>query len=105
MTKLATLYSYMLTRARASGEWRGAQLPGGARLDVRATETKIKVVFSRREKPLGATELITFCRHCGVPAHATRTPADPAAQASRADGDETIWYVIYAWNDEEARHG
>lgn len=96
--KLATLFTHLHQRAVATGQWHGAELPGGARVDVKITDGTTQVIFSRLEKRVGTTELTTFKLHCAIPDDASRDPADPVLQNSRVTDDgKTRFYVRYHW--------
>lgn len=94
--RLATLFDYLRRRAIATGADQSADLFHGARLAVRARDGAITLTVSRRDKPVGATEISTFLAHCAVPATAQRWPSE--GQGKR-DADGVTWhYVSWRWN-------
>jgi hypothetical protein len=109
MSKIAQLYNHLLSRAQATGDLQRADLRGGARLYVRCEADTITVSFARRSKHLSDTEIVTFRRHCDVPASAERLPASGQAERKptvRVDDAEhgpmdvpQTWYVVaYRWS-------
>jgi hypothetical protein len=92
---LANMFVEMKRRARETGDDRATDLKGGARLAVRVRSDVITI--SRKEKALGATEVETFKRDCGVPATAERLP--DAGQRTR-ERDGATWHTItYRWRE------
>lgn len=101
---MSYITQHLRARAAATGETRHVNLKGGARLAVRihalTSGQQVILTIGRRGAKVGTTEEVTFKRDCLVPAHATRYPADPAAQATKQlDGE--IWHLVgYSWNEE-----
>lgn len=96
---LSNLYTELHRRAAASGEDRALDLKGGARLAVRVQGNVTTLTIARKEKPLGATEIETFKRDCGVPVGAERLP--DAGQRLRVR-DGVTWHTIsYRWAEGE----
>jgi hypothetical protein len=87
--------------------WRTAQetqadavreLNGGARLAVRVLGDVTTLTISRKGKAVGAVELKTFLRDCGVPDGAIRFPQEGQNVRER-DGSQ--WHSIsYRWRNE-----
>ena len=100
-SRLPQLFAALLARASVTGTDRSTDLPGGARLAVRCVDGVITLTISRRGKPVGSTELVTFCRDL-VPAGALRWPEDGTQRAvERYDGQ---WHcVAFRWALEEAQ--
>lgn len=97
---LANLYTELRRRAAASGEDRALDLKGGARIAVRVQAEIVTLTISRSKKPLGATEIETFKRDCGVPSSAIRFPMEGQRTIDR-EGE--IWHAItYRWAESEA---
>jgi hypothetical protein len=94
---LANMFIEMKRRARETGDDRATDLKGGARLAVRVRSDVITLTISRKEKALGATEVETFRRDCGIPATAERLP--DAGQRKR-ERDGATWHTItYRWRE------
>jgi hypothetical protein len=94
---LANLYTELRRRAAASGEDRALDLRGGARIAVRVADGITTLTISRSKKPLGATEIETFKRDCGVPASAIRFPLEGQRTIER---DGATWHAItYRWRE------
>src|SRR4051812_18816051 len=94
---LANLYTELHRRASETGEDRATDLKGGARLAVRVKAGVVTLTISRVTKPLGATEIETFKRDCGVPATAERLPDAGQRQRTR---DGATWHTItYRWRE------
>jgi len=94
---LANIFLELKRRASETGEDRSVDLKGGARLVVRVESNQVTLTISRSKKPLGATEIETFRRDCGVPADAIRFPQDE--QGTRTV-DGILWfYLAYRWRD------
>jgi len=91
---LANLYTELHRRARESGEDRGLDLRGGARIAVRVLDGVTTLTISRKGKKLGDIEIITFERDCGVPATAARYPAE--GQSMHGDS----WFVAFRWKED-----
>jgi hypothetical protein len=113
MSKIAQLYNHLLSRAQATGDVQKADLRGGARLYVRCEDGAITVSFARKSKNLSDTEIVTFRRHCDVPAAAERLPASGQAErktTARIDDAEhgpidvlETWHVVgYRWSTDHA---
>lgn len=99
---LADLFMQLKIQAERTGEDRRLDLKGGARLAVRVQDGVTTLTIQRRAKKVGATELETFRRDCGIPAYASRWPAEQ--QTTRTDADGVLWwYVAYRWAESEAR--
>jgi hypothetical protein len=59
----------------------------------------VTLTISRKEKALGATEIETFQRDCGVPSDAERLP-DAGQRLRQRDG--ATWHTItYRWREED----
>lgn len=95
---LANLYTELRRRAAGSGEDRATDLKGGARIAVRVKDGVVTLTISRQKKPLGATEIETFKRDCGVPSTAIRFPLD--AQGTKEHDGVTWHYIAFRWADE-----
>jgi hypothetical protein len=94
---LSNMFIEMKRRAGETGDDRATDLKGGARLAVRVRSDVITLTISRKEKALGATEIETFKRDCGVPATAERLP--DAGQRKR-ERDGATWHTItYRWRE------
>lgn len=94
---LANIYLELLRRARETGDDRATDLKGGARLAVRVRSDVITLTISRKEKALGASEVETFKRDCGVPAAAERLPDAGQRQRMR---DGATWHTItWRWRE------
>jgi len=94
---LANIYAELHRRSSETGEDRATTLKGGARLAVRVQDGVITLTISRSKKPLGATEIETFKRDCGVPSDAIRFPLDE--QGTRTVGGIIWFYIAYRWRD------
>ena len=95
---LSSIYTELHRRARETGEDRAADLKGGARLSVRVREDVTTITIARKGKRLGATEIVTFQNHCGVPATAIRFPQE--GQNTR-DAEGATWhYIAFRWREE-----
>jgi hypothetical protein len=94
---LANIFLELKRRARDTGDDRTADLKGGARLAVRVQADVVTLTISRSKKPLGATELETFRRDCGIPASAIRFPLDE--QGTRTVDGVIWWYIAYRWRE------
>ena len=95
---LANMYLELLRRARETGEDRAQTLKGGARIAVRSIDGVTTLTISRKGKALGATEIETFKRDCGVPSDAIRFPEE--GQNVKPRDGETWHYIAYRWRDE-----
>jgi hypothetical protein len=94
---LATMYQELHRRALETGEDRALDLRGGARLAVRVKDGIVTLTISRAKKQVGATELETFRRDCGIPASAIRFPLDE--QGTRTVDGVIWWYIAFRWRD------
>ena len=101
---LESMYQELHRQAARTGQDRALELKGGARLAVRVREDVVTLTISRSKKPLGATEIETFKRDCGVPSTAIRFPQEE--QGTRKDDQGVLWwYIAYRWrevSDEQA---
>lgn len=98
---LTSIYTELHRQAARTGTDRRMDLKGGARITIRVKAGIVTLTVSRKGKPVGDTELITFRRACGVPATASRYPLDE--QATRKDeGGLLWWYVAYRWAEGDA---
>lgn len=92
---LASIYLQLHSRAAATGTDRSYDLRGGARIAVRVQDGVTTLTISRVRKQLGAVEIETFRRDCGVPADAARYPAEGQGTKERED---LLWHFItYRW--------
>lgn len=97
---LADLFMQAKLRAEQTGTDRRLDLRGGARLAVRVQQGVTTPTIARKKRKVGATELETFRRDCGIPAYASRWPAEQ--QTTRTDEDGVLWwYVTYRWKENE----
>jgi hypothetical protein len=93
---LANIYLELHRQAQRTGQDRAIVLKGGAKLAVRVQDGVTTLTIARKGKKVGSTELETFKRECGVPAYASRWPADD--QATRSDAEGFLWFfVAYRW--------
>lgn len=95
---LANIFLEMKRQAHRTGEDRAQTLKGGARLAVRVQADVVTLTISRGTKRLGATEIETFKRDCGVPPDAIRFPQE--GQAVRQGDDQPWHYIAYRWREE-----
>ena len=79
-------------------------LRSGARVSYLVQAGRITVAVARPNVPVGETEITTFRRDLGIPAHATRVPA--AGQQERRDGTTTWHQLGWYWMDtiKDDRH-
>lgn len=97
---LANIFLELKRRAGDTGEDRATDLRGGARIAVRVRANVITLTISRKEKALGATEIETFKRDCGVPSAAECLP-DAGQRVRVRDG--ASWHTItYRWSEGES---
>lgn len=96
---LATIYQELHRRASETSQDRGHTLSGGARIAVRVRDGQATLTIMRKTKRVGAAELETFKRDCGVPGDAARYPAEDQGQHTDADG-QAWWYVVFRWSSE-----
>lgn len=93
---LASIYLQLHRRAAETNTDRSYELKGGAKIAVRVRDGVTTLTIARKGKKVGATELETFRRDCGVPATASRWPTDD--QATRHDDEGLLWfYIAYRW--------
>lgn len=96
---LSGIYIDLWRTAQESGQDACRILSGGARLAVRVQQDVTTLTLSRKGKPLGAVELRTFLRDCGVPEAAVRSPLEGQRQIVR---DGAAWHsVSYRWRSQE----
>jgi hypothetical protein len=96
---LANLYTELHRQSRESGEDRALDLRGGARIAVRVQDGITTLTISRSKKPLGAAEIETFKRDCGVPPDAIRFPLEGQRTIDR---EGATWHAItYRWKEEQ----
>jgi len=88
---LSGIYLDLWRTAQETGQDAARDLNGGARLAVRVAGDVTTLTISRRAKHVGAVELRTFVRDCGVPSDAARYPADGQGQHGES------WYVAFRW--------
>lgn len=88
-----------------------AELAGGARIALRICAVDFHyehtVTFSRLGKALGDVELVTFQKHCDVPADAIRYPeAGTQGEKRIAFHDRVIirHYVAFRWYEPISHH-
>jgi hypothetical protein len=94
---LAGIYLDLWRTAQETGRDAHRELNGGARLAVRVADDVTTLTISRQTKPLGAVELKTFVRDCGVPEHAIRFPQEGQITRER---DGVLWHSItYRWRE------
>jgi hypothetical protein len=98
--KLDLLYQHLHRRAVATGLDQRSDLPGGARLTVRVRGDTTTLTIARRSARVGATEEITFCRQCSVPAGATRIPEPTDEQRTKHDKGSTWYLIAYRWRTQ-----
>lgn len=98
---LANIFLHLHRQAQRTGEDRSTTLTGGARIAVRVLDDVTTLTISRKGKRVGSTELEVFRRECGIPAYASRWPADD--QGTRKDDEGFLWfYVAYRWREQSA---
>lgn len=97
---LSSLYTELHRNAARSGEDRALDLKGGARIAVRVQADVTTLTISRSKKPLGATEIETFKRDCGVPANAIRFPQE--GQGVKEHDGMPWHYIAFRWREESA---
>lgn len=98
MAKLTDVYTHLVRRATASGADQAADLAGGARIAVRVRDGQQIVTFSRTDKRLGDTELMTFVRHCQIPSAAARLPARMGEQGRKVEEARIRYWVAFVWS-------
>lgn len=97
---LSSMYVELHRRARETGDDRAIDLRGGARIAVRVLDDVTTLTISRKQKPLGATEIEVFKRDCGVPGEAVRFPQEGQNTTER---DGATWhYIAFRWREEAA---
>lgn len=95
---LSNIYSELHRRASETGIDRAQTLGKGARIAVRVQDGVTTLTISRALKPLGAAEIETFKRDCGVPASAVRFPLEGQGTTLR---EGMQWhYIAWRWRDE-----
>ena len=98
MSMITRLFAELVRLSTQSGTVRRAQLKGGAELVVLVADGWVTLTIKRPEQPVGAAELVTFRRDCGVPDDAEMLT--PIEQATRQVGSQlplTWYYVTYRW--------
>lgn len=96
---LSGIYIDLWRTAQESGQDAARELRGGARIAVRVQADVTTLTISRKGKPIGAVELKTFLRDCGVPDDAIRFPLEGQRQVAR---DGAAWHsVSFRWRSEE----
>lgn len=95
---LEALYDHLLSRAQRTHQDVRADLPGGARLAVRAAAGVITLTVARTPQRVGDVEALTFYRICRVPPFARRIPE--TGQATRAADGKTWHLVGWTWREE-----
>lgn len=94
---LAGIYLDLWRTAQETGHDASRELHGGARLAVRVADDVTTLTISRSKKPLGAVELKTFVRDCGVPEGAIRFPQEGQNTRER---DGVLWHSItFRWRE------
>jgi len=97
---LANIYLELHRRAWETGQDRAQTLGKGARIAVRVQDGITTLTISRSKKPLGATEIETFKRDCGVPWDAVRFPQEGQGTIER---EGMPWrYIAWRWREETA---
>jgi hypothetical protein len=98
-SKIGRLYQQLRHQAEQQpGVTQRCPLPGGARISLTIEQGWHKLVFSRKGKKLGDSEVIVFRTHCQVPEQALRIPHAPYQTVRHVDGQE--WhYVAYVWEE------
>jgi hypothetical protein len=92
MSKLRSAYLQLVNQARRlHGQTRRRKLRNGAQISVTCRNGVQMVSFSRQEKLLGETELLTFKEHCEIPEYAQRLPIEGQSKQMR---DGLVWYVV-----------
>jgi len=94
---LSSIYTELHRQAARTGTDRAQTLRGGARIAVRVQAGVITLTISRSKKPLGATEIETFKRDCGVPSTAIRFPLE--GQGTKEHGGMPWHYIAYRWRE------
>jgi hypothetical protein len=95
---LSGIFIDLWRTASAWVSWAVRELNGGARLAVRVLGDVTTLTISRKQKPVGAVELKTFLRDCGVPESAVRFPQEGQSVRER-EGSQ--WHsVTYRWRNE-----
>lgn len=98
MSMITRLFAEMVRLSTQTGTMRRAPLKGGAELVVLVADGWVTLTIKRPEKPVGAVELVTFRRDCGVPADAeVLTPPDQATRQVGSQIPMTWYYVTYRW--------
>src|SRR5262245_16332375 len=97
--KLRTLFQHLHSQAQRTGRDQSADLFKGARIAVRVIAGETTLTVSRKDKPVGDVELVTFRNHCQVPESALRWPQE--GQGTRELEGVTWHYVAWRWVAEE----
>ena len=98
---LTGIYYTLRQQSACTKRPRGQDLRSGARLTVSVRGDTVTVIISRPAKPLGSVELITFQKHCEIPAHAERAPRE---SQEVKDIDGVRWHRVafrWRWTDAE----
>lgn len=92
---LTSLYHTLAAQARRRGTDQATELRGGARIAVRITpDGQYRVTFSRINRRLSDTEVVTFHRHCQIPGEATKKVGE-----TQLTPKEKRYWVAYAWRE------
>jgi hypothetical protein len=96
-SNLSAIYAKLVKDATALPRHDHATtLRNGARIALRLRNGVQTVTFSRSDVEVGEIELATFQKHCSIPAHAKRIPAE--GQGERNEGGRLRRYVAYRWS-------
>ena len=96
MSKLSAVYAKLVADVKAlPGYDQAHNLMNGARIAVRLRDNLQTVTFSRGDVELGAVELDTFKKHCSIPEHARRIPAE--GQNLVPNQVRARYYVAFQW--------
>lgn len=94
---LAGIYIDLWRTAQETKQDAVRELHGGARLAVRVEADVTTLTISRKQRPVGAVELKTFMRDCGVPESAIRFPLEGQYTRER---DGATWHAVtYRWRE------
>lgn len=88
---LRELLATLKAQAAQFGDDRALALSHGARVAWRVKDGRVTFAVSRKEKPVGDTEIITFKAQAGVPAEAVRIPSE-GQQELELDGH--TWHRV-----------
>jgi len=98
---LESMYQTLRAQASRTEEPRGQTLTGGARITVRVRDGRTTLTISRKNKPVGASELETFRAACSVPPDAERSPSE--GQKLYTDDAGVVWhYLSFRWAEGES---